>query len=277
MRREIHKVVRSAQAAGKTVGVVMTMGALHEGHLSLVRAYTRRCDVCVVTLFVNPSQFLPDEDWHNYPRHLPSDLDALSRLAVNFVFAPSNQEMYDEDHSTFVDPPSVALPWEGECRPGHFRGVCTIVLKLLNCIPADVAFFGRKDYQQYLVIKKMIQELSLPTEIRDCPTILDIDGLALSSRNQYLSAEQRQQAIALSRCLAEAGELYTKGERRTKQLTTAMRQVIEDAGIQQIDYVAVANSVNLQIEPKASSDSIALVAAHVGDTRLIDNRQLVED
>ena len=275
-RYDIHKVVRSVQTAGKTVGVVMTMGALHDGHLSLVKACTRQCDVCVVTVFVNPTQFLPGEDWPNYPRRLQADLDILEPLAVDFVFAPTNQEMYDGDHSTFVEPPRISQRWEGECRPGHFRGVCTIVLKLLNCIPADVAYFGRKDYQQCLVIKTMARELSLPTEIRDCPIIRDSDGIALSSRNQYLSAAQRLQALALPRCLAAARNAFVCGERRTDRLVAGMHKVIEKAGILELDYATVVRSEDLQVESHATADSIALVAARLGATRLIDNLKLVD-
>ncbi len=172
----------------------MTMGALHEGHLSLVRDAKSACDFVAVTVFVNPSQFGPSDDLDRYPRDLASDMKKLEALEVDLIFAPGDDEMYPPGYSTYVLPPDVATLWEGTFRPGHFRGVTTIVLKLLHVIPADVAFFGHKDFQQYLVIKKMAIDLDLATEIRVCPTQRDKDGLALSSRNAYLSSQDRQGA-----------------------------------------------------------------------------------
>lgn len=181
---EIRAAVLAARAAGKTVGLVPTMGALHEGHLSLVRESTESCNCTIVTIFVNPTQFAPHEDFARYPRSLDDDLAALARLGVDYVFAPSRDEIYPPGFSTYVDPPAVAAPLEGICRPGHFRGVATVVLKLFHLVPADVAYFGQKDYQQSLVVRRMVEDLNLPIAIRVLPIVREADGLAMSSRNR---------------------------------------------------------------------------------------------
>jgi len=270
----MRQLVRSAQADGKSVGVVMTMGALHAGHLSLVEACQWRCDVCVVTIFVNPTQFLPSEDLDRYPRRMESDLEALAAMGVEYVFTPSDHEMYRSDHTTFIHPPRVAEAWEGAFRPGHFQGVCTIVLKLLQCIPGDWAFFGEKDYQQYLVIRKMAEELNLETEIVSCPIVRDGDGMALSSRNEFLTKKDRQRALAIPQSLKTAVELYQLGERRTDVLVDAMRDILGESGIDQPEYVVVVDADDLRVKPVIESPSIALVAARIGSTRLIDNGRL---
>lgn len=266
--------MRATRAAGKTVGLVPTMGALHEGHLSLVRASCQQCDATAVTIFVNPSQFGPADDFDEYPRTLETDLEALSEFDVDLVFAPSTREIYPAGFTTYVEPPEVALPLEGECRPGHFRGVATVVLKLFNVLPADVAFFGHKDYQQSLVIRKMVADLNLPIEIRVCSTVREDDGLALSSRNVYLIASEREQALSLSRSLKLAAKLVRQGELDAKVVLARMRGVIEDAGVSKIDYVALADPDTLAPVKTLDGPVIALVAAHVGQTRLIDNLRI---
>ena len=269
---EMRRAVVAERAAGRRVGVVPTMGALHEGHLSLVRASQAECDSTVVTVFVNPTQFGPHEDLARYPRTLEADLAALGKLDVRWVFAPDVEEMYPEGHSTFVQPPQVAQPLEGPCRPGHFRGVATVVLKLFQIVPADVAFFGQKDYQQSLVVRRMVADLNVATEIRVCPIVREADGLALSSRNVYLSPTEREQALALSRSLLEAESAVRSGERGAGAIKRRMRGVLEAAGIERIDYVTLADPETLAEPDRAEPPLVALVAAHVGTTRLIDNR-----
>lgn len=270
----VREFVRSRQRDGKTVGVVMTMGALHDGHLSLVRAANDLCDVTVVTIFVNPTQFGPTEDLDKYPRQLEADVESLQSLAVELVFAPSADQMYAENHSTNVQPPFVSKPLEGRCRPGHFEGVATVVLKLLHIIPADVAFFGSKDFQQLQVIRTMARDLDVGTKIVGCPIIRDQDGLAMSSRNAYMSADQRVQALALSRGLTAATEMFAQGENDATKLAARIRRELTDAGITKIDYVAVTDPESLAEADSANEDSVALIAAYVGKTRLIDNRRL---
>lgn len=268
---ELRASVRAARAAGRSIGLVPTMGALHEGHLSLVRAAQAECGFTVVTIFVNPTQFAPHEDFDKYPRTLAADLDALVSCRADLVFAPSRDEMYPAGCATFVEPPPVAQRWEGECRPGHFRGVATVVLKLFNLAQADVAFFGHKDYQQAAVIRRMVQDLNVPIEIRVCPTVRELDGLAMSSRNRYLNADERRQALAISRSLHLADRLAATGERQAAKLVEAMRGALAEAQIGRIDYVAVVDSESLEPVSELAGPAIALIAARVGTTRLIDN------
>lgn len=271
---ESHAAVVEARRGGRRVGLVPTMGALHDGHLSLVRASRDECDYTVVTIFVNPAQFAPHEDFHKYPRTLEADLDALGKCGVDLVFAPLADSMYPPGFSTFVDPPRVAEPLEGRCRPGHFRGVTTIVLKLFHLLPADIAYFGQKDYQQCLVIRRMVEDLNVPITIRMCPTVREPDGLAMSSRNRYLSPEERRQAVWLSRSLRRAGQLVAEGQRDAHAIAREMEGMLRAAGITRIDYVAVTDAETLQPVSRIGNKAMAMVAAHVGSTRLIDNCQL---
>jgi len=270
-KREIREAVAAARAAGKTIGLVPTMGALHDGHLSLVQRSVAECDVTVVTIFVNPTQFGPSEDLAKYPRTLETDVAALAKYGVDWVFVPSDDEMYPPGHSTFVEPPAVADRLEGEHRPGHMRGVATIVLKLFNVIPADIAYFGQKDCQQSVVIRRMAEDLDLPIRVVVCPTVRDSHGLALSSRNAYMSPGEREQALAISRSLRVAAELIAGGERSGDVVRQRMRQVLIDARITQIDYVALVDGDSLVEVGEIAGPVVALVAAHVGKTRLIDN------
>lgn len=262
--RELHRGV-------KTVGLVPTMGALHEGHLSLVRRAKSECDVAVATIFVNPTQFAPHEDFSKYPRTLESDLDLLESANCDLVFVPTREEMYPPDASTFVEPPQVATPLEGVFRPVHFRGVATIVLKLFNIIPADRAYFGQKDFQQALVIKRMVADLNVATQIVVCPIIREPDGLAMSSRNRYLSPSDRQRALALSRALNLVQEQASHGEREASELAKKMQAVLEQAGIERIDYATIVNPDTLAEATRLDRPAVALIAAFVGTTRLIDN------
>lgn len=268
---ELRQAVAAARADGKSIGLVPTMGALHEGHLSLVRASLDGCGYTIVTIFVNPTQFGPHEDFGKYPRTLQGDLDALAECGVDLVFAPTGDDMYPAGFSTYVDPPQVAKPLEGQCRPRHFRGVTTVVLKLFNLAQADIAFFGQKDYQQALVIQRMAQDLDLPIKIRVCPTVREADGLAMSSRNRYLGEEERKRSLTLWRSLKLAVGLFAQGERDPEIVTARMREVCQQADISRIDYVALTDPDTLEPVPEIQASTMALVAAYVGDTRLIDN------
>jgi pantoate--beta-alanine ligase len=266
--------LRDARALGMRIGIVPTMGALHEGHLSLVDASRAECDFHVVTIFVNPTQFAPHEDLDCYPRTLDDDLAALATRQVDLVFVPSNELVYPAGFSTYIEPPDVAKPLEGAHRPGHFRGVTTVVLKLFHMIPADVAFFGQKDFQQCLVVQAMVQDLNLDIEIRICPTVREPDGLAMSSRNRYLNALERERALSLSRSLNLAQHLYDEGERDSSVIVGEMMKVLRDARVDRVDYVQIADSTSLCPLPRIDRPAVALIAAHVGNTRLIDNRRL---
>lgn len=268
---EARRWAEQIRSSGQRLGLVPTMGALHEGHLSLVRASLAACHQTAVTIFVNPTQFGPHEDFHRYPRTLPQDLDLLRPLGVGMVFVPTEASMYPPGFSTYVEPPAVAARWEGQVRPGHFRGVATVVLKLFHILPADVAFFGQKDYQQTRVVKRMVEDLNVPIEIRVCPTVREPDGLAMSSRNRYLTAEQRSQATALYRSLRLGETLIRQHEKRVDVICQAMREVLLSAGFSTIDYIAVVDLESLEPLSVAQIPAALLVAARLGDTRLIDN------
>jgi len=258
----------------RSLGLVPTMGALHDGHLSLVRLAREQSDIVVASIFVNPTQFAPHEDLGQYPRNLDADLQALAAAQCDIVLAPSAAEMYPAGFSTYVEPPAVAAPLEGACRPGHFRGVATVVLKLFHLVPADRAYFGQKDYQQLLVIRHMVRDLAVPVEIVPCPIVREADGLAMSSRNRYLSPHQRQQARALSRALDAAERLVKSGERDARRIVGQMRDALAGAGMERIDYVVLADPESLVEKSSLDGPAVALIAAHVGNTRLIDNRLL---
>jgi pantoate--beta-alanine ligase len=269
--QEIQAAVKAYRADGLTTGVVPTMGALHEGHISLVKAANAACDITIATIFVNPAQFAPTEDLATYPRTLTTDLEMLASNDVDLVFVPANAEMYPDGFSTYVEPPAVAKRWEGESRPGFFRGVATVVLKLFHLIPTDMAFFGQKDFQQALVIRRMVEDLNVPIEIRTQPTVREADGLAMSSRNRYLSQPEREQSLALSRGLAMARSMAEGGERSGKAMVDGVRRVLTEAGIHAIDYVAVADPETLEPVAEVTGPVVVLIAARVGTTRLIDN------
>jgi len=271
---ELATAVAQASQQGKTIGLVPTMGALHAGHLSLVKASTAECDCTVVSIFVNPTQFAPHEDLEKYPRTLKRDLELLADYNVDFVFSPSADEMYPAGCSTFVDPPEVARSLEGAFRPDHFRGVCTIVLKLLNAARPTIAFFGRKDFQQALVIRRMAEDLNVPTNISVQPIIREPDGLAMSSRNQYLSPEERAQALVLSRSLHAAETLVAGGESDAAAVLAAMKELFDQAGVTDIDYLSLACPDTLAPVQTIAGPVVALIACRVGATRLIDNQIL---
>ena len=262
---------RQAHAAGKSLGLVPTMGALHDGHLSLVRQARRQCNAVVVSVYVNPAQFGPTEDLSRYPRSLESDLDLLRPFKVDAVFAPDTNEMYPTVFQTYVVPGEAANPFEGASRPGHFRGVATVVLKLFNIISPDIAYFGQKDFQQAYVIRRLIQDLNLETRLVICPIIREPDGLAKSSRNTYLNAEERQAATVLNRSLRRAEELVHSGQSEAALLLEAMRSVFASEPRAQLEYVAIVDPIELESVERVSAGCVALAAARIGSTKLIDN------
>jgi pantoate--beta-alanine ligase len=259
----------------RTIGLVPTMGALHEGHLSLVREARRMCDVVVVSVFVNPTQFGPTEDYEHYPRDLTKDTALLTDYNVDYIFAPANEEIYPKDFSTYVNVSGLSKLLEGETRPGHFRGVATVVAILLNTVHPDFAFFGQKDAQQALIIKRMVRDLAFDTEIVVLPTVREDSGLAISSRNSYLNAEEQQSASVIHRALAKAKDTYKKGERHAGKLAEIVRTTIETEPRVRVDYVSVVDAETLERLDKLDERTMLIaVAAYVGKTRLIDNTVL---
>jgi len=250
------------------------MGALHAGHLSLIEASRRECGYTVVTIFVNPTQFGPHEDFERYPRSLETDLAAIRPLGADLVFVPATSDMYRPQHATFIEMHGPAEPLEGRRRPDHFRGVATIVLKLFNLATPDRAYFGQKDYQQTLVVRRMVADLDLPIEVRVCPIVREADGLAMSSRNVYLSPAEREQALALYRSLQRAAELFAAGERGAEVLAAEMRKLYDAAPLVRLEYLAVADPETLAPVARVNERAVVAVAARVGKTRLIDNHLL---
>jgi pantoate--beta-alanine ligase len=267
----LRATVIEARHRGQTVGLVPTMGALHEGHLCLVDAARAECDLALVTIFVNPTQFGPGEDFGKYPRDLPKDLALLAGRGCDIVFAPERDAMYRPEHATFIDVGPLGAVLEGEFRPTHFRGVATIVMKLFQLAPADRAYFGRKDYQQTLVVRQMVADLSVPIDVRVFPTVRESDGLAMSSRNSYLSPDERRRALALYRSIRMAEELVAAGDRDVEIIRDAMMQEIKNTGGINVQYIAfVADGTVTPIERIDGPTTIA-IAVTVGKTRLIDN------
>jgi pantoate--beta-alanine ligase len=259
----------------RTIGLVPTMGALHEGHLSLVREARRMCDVVVVSVFVNPTQFGPSEDYEHYPRDLTKDTALLTDYNVDYIFAPAAEEIYPRDFSTYVNVGGLSKLLEGETRPGHFRGVATVVAILFNTVRPDFAFFGQKDAQQAVIIKRMVRDLAFDTEIVVSPTVREDSGLAISSRNLYLDAEEQQSAAVIHRALKQAKETYKKGERHAAKLVEIVRSTIETDPRVRVDYVSVVDAETLEKLDKLDERPMLIaVAAYIGKTRLIDNTML---
>jgi pantoate--beta-alanine ligase len=268
---ELRAWSREARAAGKVVGLVPTMGALHEGHLSLIRAAKGSCGVVAASIFVNPTQFGPNEDFALYPRTFDADCEMLSAEGVDVVFAPSPEEMYRPGSTTFVEVAGLSERLDGQSRPGHFRGVATVVAKLFLAAEPDRAFFGQKDAAQVAVLRRMTADLGLPVEVVVCPIVREPDGLAMSSRNRYLSAEERRQALVLSRALGEVQGLAAGGETRASALVEAARRVISSEPAVRLDYIAAVDWSTLEPVEHLAQGNLFAVAAYVGTTRLIDN------
>ena len=268
---EITAAVKEMKAKGLTIGFVPTMGFLHEGHLSLVKECRRSAAVVVASIFVNPLQFGPKEDFRQYPRDLEKDARLLEREKVDYLFAPDDLEMYPEGYKTTVEVRDLEDRLCGRSRPGHFKGVATVVLKLFNIIQPDMAFFGQKDAQQALILQKMVQDLDLDVKIRIMPIIREQDGLAMSSRNIYLSEKERRAAPILAESLKEARLMFEAGERRPAEIIGRMRDLIMREPLATLDYVEIVDLDELNPAAAIGGDVLVAVAVYIGRTRLIDN------
>lgn len=277
---EARRHVMNARFQGQTVALVPTMGALHDGHLSLVRSGQSKCGRVIATIFVNPTQFGPSEDLQSYPRMLDADLDQLRAAGVDAVFVPTAEVMYPSGFSTHIGEPDVAKPLEGEFRPGHFRGVMTVVMKFFQILPADVAIFGQKDFQQFAVIRAMVRDLDVGIDLIAAPIIRESDGLAMSSRNRYLSKDERQTSLRISRALNDAVNSIRAGEDDASTLESRLHQTLTQpidhiAPVDSVDYAVLRDANTLEPVRKVSAqETVALIAARVGSTRLIDNAVL---
>ena len=270
------QVARQARAEGTLVGLVPTMGALHEGHLSLVRAAQQQCKPLIVSIFVNPKQFGPSEDFSKYPRPIEADRALLEGLGVPYLFAPPPAEMYPDGFRTYVNVESLGERLEGRSRPGHFRGVCTVVLKLFEIVQPNFGYFGRKDAQQARIVRQMARDLNLGTEIVVCPIVREADGLAVSSRNAYLKSDERRAATVLYRALNAARKDIAAGERDAGRLTALMRKTIDGEPLASADYVEIVDAETFEPVLRLRRACLVLLAVFVGSTRLIDN-MLVEE
>jgi pantoate--beta-alanine ligase len=281
---EIFKTVEAMRGAsrahrhqGRRVGFVPTMGALHEGHLSLVRAAKAQCDVVAASIFVNPTQFGPNEDFSKYPRTFERDCELLEKEGVAVVFAPAVEEMYPPGAITYVTVEGLSEKLCGKSRPGHFRGVTTVVSKLFNVVEPDVAFFGQKDAAQVTIIRRMVRDLNIPVEIAVCPIVREADGLAMSSRNAYLDPQRRKAALVLSRSLQEVSRAFKLGERNALKLVEIGRQTFSQEPSVRMDYLEIVDTENLDPLEKVEVPALVAVAAFIGTTRLIDNFVLLPE
>ncbi len=268
----MQEIARQARGTGKKIAFVPTMGALHDGHLSLVRRARELGDLVVVSVFVNPRQFAPEEDYTRYPRDLARDTDLCIQEGVDHLFVPEAEEMYPSGYRTFVEVEGLSSILEGLSRPAHFRGVTTVVLKLLNIVKPHFAFFGQKDAQQSIIVRRMAKDLNLDVEIVVAPIVRHEDGLALSSRNAYLGPAERAAATVLSRALAKArGMVEREGVRDARAIEAALHSVLEEEPRARVDYVAVVDASTLEEVDQLSGDTLIPLAVHIGGTRLIDN------
>ena len=272
--RAIRAWARERRASGQKIGFVPTMGALHEGHASLIRAAKRATDAVAVSIFVNPLQFGPREDLIQYPRPVAEDVRLCRRQGVDVVFLPHVREIYPESFQTRVRVKKLTERYEGQSRPGHFEGVTTVLAKLFHLIGPDRAFFGGKDYQQALVVKQMVRDLDLPVEIVVGPTVRETDGLALSSRNRFLSSPERKAAGALFKALTAARDLLRTGERSAKKVRDTMIRRVSDESLARLEYAAVADAVTLDELRVVKGRAVLLLAVWIGKTRLIDNMEI---
>jgi pantoate--beta-alanine ligase len=267
---EMKKIVGDILKSGKSIGFVPTMGYLHKGHLSLVEAARKENDVVVVSIFVNPTQFGPNEDYNRYPRDLERDLRLLEPIGVDYVFNPSVEEMYPAMYSTYVEEVELSKYLCGASRPGHFRGVCTVVTKLFNIVKPTKAYFGQKDAQQFRVLRRMVRDLNMDVEMIEMPIVREEDGLAMSSRNVYLSPEERKEATRLYKSLLKAKELIESGERDVQKIKSEMLKIL-DHPLLKVDYVEIVDEETLKPVEKIERKVIVALAVFVGKARLIDN------
>jgi len=268
---QVRDALRDPRLKQVSIGLVPTMGALHAGHLSLVRAAKSRCGLVVVSIFVNPTQFAPTEDLAKYPRSLERDCEMLRGEGTDVVFTPSADEMYGAGASTWVTVEGLSERLDGASRPGHFRGVTTVVSKLFHIVGPNAAFFGQKDAAQLAIVRRMTRDLNLPIEIVGCPIVREVDGLAMSSRNVYLSGDERRQARVLSRCLERMRREFEHGERESAALIEAGKQTLAEEPAVRLDYLSIVDPDSLEAVERISGRCLAAGAAYVGTTRLIDN------
>jgi pantoate--beta-alanine ligase len=268
---ETRQAAAQARRAGQRIGLVPTMGALHAGHASLIRAARSETDFVVVTIFVNPAQFAPQEDLSRYPRPFEKDVELCRREHVDLIFHPDKDVIYPPGFKTWVEVHDLQDRWEGAARPGHFRGVATVVLKLFNIVRPDVAYFGQKDAQQVRIIEQMARDLDVPIELRICPTVREPDGLALSSRNQYLDADERRRAVVLFRALEHVRQRVAAGERQAAALQRGVEEVVSQTPGARLDYVAVVDAASLHPVERLNGKVLVALAVYIGATRLIDN------
>ncbi|MBM4103563.1 MAG: pantoate--beta-alanine ligase [Planctomycetes bacterium] len=268
--KEVRDAVAAARRQGKIIGLVPTMGALHAGHGSLIQKARADCSFVVVSIFVNPTQFGPTEDFNKYPRTLDTDTRLCESLGVDCIFAPLAEEMYPQRNLTWVDVEQMTKGLCGASRPGHFQGVATVCAKLFHIVQPDRVYFGQKDAQQAAVICRMVTDLNFPMEIIVCPTVRERDGLAMSSRNRYLSSEQRKQAVCLYQALCGCRKMVEQGIISTSQLIAQINQVITTAGVQ-VEYISIVDAQTLQPMTSLTADALVALACRVGTTRLIDN------
>lgn len=274
MIQEMRAASRAVRAQNRTLGFVPTMGALHEGHLSLVHAAKSKCAVVAASIFVNPTQFGPNEDFSKYPRTFERDCELLKEQGVDFLFAPTPEEMYPKGAVTWVTVEGLSDKLDGKSRPGHFRGVTTVVSKLFHIVEPDVAFFGQKDAVQLVLIRRMVRDLNMSVEIVGCPIVRETDGLAMSSRNTYLSPQERISATVLNRTLREIKKCFEQGERNSAKLLSAGMEIFQQESGVQLDYLEIVDPEMLDPLPTIDGEALVAIAAYVGTTRLIDNLML---
>jgi len=269
--KSVRNLVKAARGKGKKIGFVPTMGALHTGHISLIEAAAKKCDFVVVSIFVNPTQFCPGEDFKKYPRPLEADLKICRNADVDVVFVPTPQQMYPQENLAWVNVEKLTEQLCGQFRPGHFRGVTTVCAKLFNIVEPDIAFFGQKDGQQAIVIKRMVADLNMPLEIVVCPTVRQPDGLAVSSRNQYLTEDQKKDATYVYKALQKCQEMINAGIADSKTIIDQMRKILSRAPSIKIEYVCIVDAETVQPIDRIAGKVLAVVAVRIGSTRLIDN------
>ena len=267
----VRSLVKAARSSGKTVGFVPTMGALHTGHISLIEAAVKQCDFVVLSIFVNPTQFVPGEDFEKYPRPIDADLQVCEKAGVDVVFVPTTEQMYAAENLTWVNVEKLTDTLCGRFRPGHFRGVTTVCAKLFNIVAPDVAFFGQKDAQQAVVIKRMVADLNMPLDIVVCPTVRQNDGLAVSSRNQYLTDQQKQDATLIYKSLQECRQMVETGTTEAQKIITRMRQILNRRPSIEIEYISIVDAETLRELDRVVGRVLVAVAVKIGPARLIDN------
>jgi len=269
---EVRDEIKKVKKENKIIGFVPTMGYLHEGHISLIKKAKEECDYVVVSIFVNPTQFCPGEDFDRYPRDMERDIKILENEKVDLLFNPDIEEMYKKEHKTWVIVDEISDIYEGKFRPGHFKGVCTVVIKLFNIVQPDKAYFGWKDFQQLIIIKKMVDDLNIPVEIIGCPTIREEDGLAASSRNVYLNEEERKKALCLYKALKKIEEMIKKEKiYKCEILIKEGRKIIEEEEGVEIQYLDIVSMDNMKKLEKIEGKAVIIGAIKIGNVRLIDN------